>query len=77
MLSRQRIDGGNFIVQEVDGMYVVKVYFSLDELNNRVKEKLSDNDREKFKDCCFLPIKIGIRDDDLTLEATFATTHSH
>lgn len=38
------------------------------------KAKLPDADQERFKDCCFLPIKIGVRDNDLTIEATFATT---
>lgn len=73
-LMRQRAGSENFIVQEVDGMYVVKLFCSLDELNSKVKERLSDADREKIQDCCFLPIKIGVRDNDLTVEATFVTT---
>lgn len=74
MIRRQRIGSNVFTVQEVNGMYVAKFYFSLDELNNRIKEKLSDAEREKFKDSTFLPIKIGMADNDLTIEAIFATT---
>lgn len=74
MLRRQRIGSDNFFVQEVDGMYVVKVYCSLDELNSKIKEKLSDADQERFKDSTFLPIKIGMTENDFTIEALFATT---
>lgn len=55
-------------------MYVVKVYCSLDELNSKIKEKLSDADQKRFKDSTFLPIKIGMTEDDFTIEALFATT---
>lgn len=74
MLKRQRMGSDEFVVQEVDGMYMVKVYCSLDELNNKIKEKLSDVDREKFKDSTFLPIKIGMTENDFTIEALFAAT---
>lgn len=75
MLKRQRMGSDKFNVQEVNGMQVIKVYCSLDELNNKIKEKLSDADREKFKDNTFLPIKIGMTGNDFTIEAVFATTH--
>lgn len=49
-MRRQRIKSDEFIVQEVNGMHVVKVYFEISELSDILKEKLSESDRERFKD---------------------------
>lgn len=75
MIRRHRIHSDEFSVQEVNGMYVTKVYFTLDELNDFIKEKLSKEDRVRFENSAFIPIKIGLNDSDLTIEATFVTAH--
>lgn len=74
MLRRHRIRSDEFLVQEVNGVYVTKVYCTFDELSNFLKERFSAEDREKFKDNTFVPVKIGLNDTDLTLEATFVST---
>lgn len=72
-MRRQRIKSDEFIVQEVNGMHVVKVYFEISELSDILKEKLSESDRERFKDSLFVPVKISVNDDDFTVEASFVT----
>lgn len=73
-MRRYRIKSNEITVQELNGMYVVKFYFDLEELSNLVKGKLSEEDCAKFKGSVFLPVKIGINDSDLTVEATFVST---
>ena len=73
MFGRQRIKSDVFIVQEANGMHVVKVYFEMKELSDMFKERLSESDREKFKDNLFVPVKIDVNDGDFTVEASFVT----
>ena len=75
MIRRHRIHSDELSVQEVNGMYVTKVYFTLDELSDFIKEKLSKEDHARFENSAFIPIKIGLNDSDLTIEATFVTAH--
>jgi len=74
MLRRHRIKSEKYEVQEVNGMYATKVYFTLNELSNLLKEKFSDEDRMRFESNLFVPVKIGLNDSDLTVEATFVST---
>lgn len=55
-------------------MFTIKTYFSIEELSDMVKEKLSHEDKEKFADSLFAPIKININDNDFTIEITFIST---
>lgn len=72
---RRYLSGSDDIsVQEVDGMYAVNLYFTLDELSKFVKEKLSEKDRQRFEGSMFVPIKIGVNDRDLTVDAIFVAT---
>ncbi len=73
-MRRYRIRSDDISVQEVDGMYAIKIYFTLDELSDLVKEKLSEKDRQRFENSMFVPIKIGVNDSDLTVNATFVST---
>lgn len=54
-------------------MHVVKVYFEMKELSDMLKEKLSESDRERFKNNLFVPVKIDVNDGDFTVEASFVT----
>ncbi len=72
-MRRYRIKSDEISAQEVDGMYVVKVYFTLDELSDLVKKKLSEKDRRRFENNMFVPVKIGVNDSDLTVNATFVS----
>jgi len=54
-------------------MHVIKVYFTLDELSNLVKEKLSREEQQRFESNIFVPVKIGVNDSDLTVNATFVS----
>jgi len=74
MLKRHRIHSDKIAVQEVNGMYVTKVYFTLDELSDLLKSKFSEEDHKRFENSSFVPIKIGLNDSDLTIEATFVST---
>lgn len=57
-------------------MFISKVYISLSELGQWFYEKLSEADKEKFEGCIFVPIKVGINESDMSLEALFVPTPS-
>lgn len=54
-------------------MHAVKVYFEMKELSDMLKGKLSESDKERFKDNLFVPVRISINDADFTVEMSFVT----
>lgn len=46
----------------------VKVYVTIQEFSNYIKNKVPQEDLKDLEDCTFVPIKIELKD-DLTIEA--------
>lgn len=53
-------------------MHVLKLYIGVEELSDYVKSRLSE--KEKFRDNLFVPINIGINENDMSVEFLFVTT---
>lgn len=58
-------------------MYVSKIYIPLTELSELFMKNLSNEDKEKFFDCDFIPIKVSINENDMSLETLFVPTPKH
>lgn len=50
-------------------MKIMKVYSTLDDFDNYVKEHLSQEDLEEFQDHTFVPLKIKLNESDMSIEA--------
>jgi len=57
-------------------MYVAKTYLTLSELSDLIMRKLSESDQKRFAGSLFVPVKMGVKDEDLTVEFTFVATHA-
>lgn len=53
-------------------MNAIRVYFTPEDIDKIVREKLSADDNDRFKDATFYPIQIENSNTDLSLEVTFA-----
>lgn len=69
-MIRNRIGGDIYPVQEVDGMHVINVYAAADDFTRYIMSKLSDEQKEEFKDCQWYPIRINTNNNDLTVDFT-------
>ncbi len=76
MLNRYRVGCKEIKLQEVGGVYVAKAYLTLSEMSDFVKQRLSEDDKRKFEESVFVPIKMDVKDEDLTIEFTFAASHA-
>lgn len=63
---KDRIDGMYGLYK---GMPFIKVYCTLIDFSKYVKAKLPEEDLERFKDCTFVPIKLGLNEADMSIEA--------
>lgn len=57
------------IVGAYKGMPIINVYCTLDEFSCHVKGKLTKENLDKFKDCTFVPLKLGLNETDMSVEA--------
>ncbi len=73
MIRRYRISASDIRVEGVDGMYTVKLYEDFHSLSNIIKEKLSQEDKEKIKDSVFVPVRVEI-EDDMTVTMLFVAS---
>ena len=51
------------------GLPIINVYCTLTEFDDYVKSKLAKEDLDKFKDCTFVPLKLGLNETDMSIEA--------
>lgn len=56
------------IIGTYKGMPIINVYCTLNEFSDYIKRKLTKEDLDKFKDCTFAPLKIGL-DENLNIDA--------
>lgn len=55
-------------------VFVSKVYIPLTDLSEIIMKHLSENDKERFADCEFVPISIKLNENDMSLEGLFVPT---
>lgn len=51
-------------------MKVIKVYITLDEFSQYIKNKLPPEELADVTDCTFAPLHIGLNETDMSIEAT-------
>ena len=51
------------------GMPIMNVYCTLDEFSDHIKIRLTDEDKNKFEDCTFVPLKIDLDESNLCINA--------
>lgn len=68
-LRRQRIGNDAYDVQEMNGMHIIHVYTTVDEITDKIQSKLGE-EAEKFADCQWYPIDIKVNEADLSIDFT-------
>ena len=72
MITRRYRIGSDVIpIQEVENLHVVRIYCDVGDISRFVKQKLPEEELEKYADCTFVPIDISWNHQDLVYEMMF------
>lgn len=57
------------IIGTYKGMPIINIYCTLTEFSDYVKSRIAKEDLDKFQDCTFAPLKLGLNETDMSIEA--------
>lgn len=59
----------NGVIGAYKGTPLFKVYTTLTDFDHYIKSKLTKDGLDQFKDCTFVPVKLGLNETDMSIEA--------
>lgn len=68
-MLRENIKNELFTVQEVDGMHVVRVYATIEDLTKFLRSKMSDEQLKEFDEYYWFPTRVAV-ENDMTVDFT-------